>query len=251
MRWIGAIALGVALSPALARAQAPANCSAPADMSDSWPVAAPAKEGLDPKLIWDIGRSLQKLQGAYPNGVVIVRHGTLVYEHYFVGGIEYGADTLHDVRSISKSVVALLVGIAFDRGWLDSLDAPVFSFFSEDADLSTPDKGRITLRDLLTMRSGLEWPESAVSYNNPSNVARQMGGASDPYRFVLGQPLAATPGTVWNYNSGGVALLGDILMKVSHKPLDKFAKEALFDPLGIRDWEWGRSPVSAGAKIPH
>lgn len=242
MRPIAALALCLTLSPVSAGAAAPSNCGAPTATANGSPVASPAKEGLDPNLICAIGPTLENLQGADPNGVVVVRHNTLVYEHYFVGGIEYGADTLHEVRSITKSVIALLVGVALDRGWLKSLDDRVFSYFPEDADLRTPDKDRITLRDLLTMTSGIEWPESAVSYNNASNIERRMGLASDPYRFVLGQPLAAKPGSVWNYNSGGVELLGDILMKVSRQPVDKFAKQALFEPLGISDWEWARAP---------
>jgi CubicO group peptidase (beta-lactamase class C family) len=114
-------------------------------------------------------------------------------------------------------------------------------FFPDYADLRTPGKDRVTLADLLSMTSGLAWPESATSYNDPSNIVRQMVGAAHPYPFVLARPLVATPGTVWNYNSGGVELLGYILQKVSHRPLDKFAKQALFDPLGITDWQWQRS----------
>jgi CubicO group peptidase (beta-lactamase class C family) len=123
-----------------------------------------------------------------------------------------------------------------------NINAPVFSFFPQYADLRTPDKNRITLRDLLPMTSGLDWPERAVSYNNPSNIVHQMARAPNSYGFVLKQPLAATPGTVWNYDGGGVELRGAILQKVSGRPLDQFAKETLFDPLGITDWVWGRMP---------
>jgi CubicO group peptidase (beta-lactamase class C family) len=229
-------------SPALASAAVPRNCGAPAAMSDGWRVAAPRKEGLDAKLICTIGLTLEKMRDVDPNGVVVVRRGVLVYEHYFVGGIEYAPDTLHAMNSITKSIVAILTGIAFDRGWLKSLDAPVFSFFPQDTDLRTPEKDRITLRDLLTMTSGLAWPEHAVPYKNPGNIVRRMGANAHPYHFVLAQPFAATPGSVWHYNSGGVELLGAILQKVSRQPLDRFAKEALFEPLGIRDWQWARSP---------
>jgi CubicO group peptidase (beta-lactamase class C family) len=235
---LAALALGVAPSPGLASAAAPDGCGTPAAMGDAWPVAAAEKEGLDAKLICTIGSTLEKMRDADPNGVVVIRHGVLVYEHYFVAGIEYAPNTLHDVRSITKSIVAILAGIALDRGWLKSLDTPVFSFFPNYADLRTPGKDRITLADLLSMTSGLAWPELATSYNDPSNILRQMIGAAHPYRFVLARPLVATPGTVWNYNSGGVELLGDILQKVSHRPLDKFAKQALFDPLEITDWQW-------------
>jgi CubicO group peptidase (beta-lactamase class C family) len=259
MRWISALALGVALLPLPAIAAAAPACSAPAAMSDGWTVAPPEKEGLDRKMICAIGPRVGSLQQADPNGVVVVRHGALVYEHHFGSnplydallGNDDNATAVHRLASITKSVVALLTGIAFDRGYLESLDTPVFSFFPEYADLRTPDKQRITLRDLLTMTSGLTWPELSVSYSNPSNIeTERLLAAPDPYRFVLQQPLAATPGTVWDYDSGGVDLIGAILREVSRRPLDQFAKEALFDPLGIKDWAWNvlknGDPFAAG-----
>jgi CubicO group peptidase (beta-lactamase class C family) len=238
MRMIVMLALSLLPSLACAGDATPPTCGAPAAMSDGWSVAAPANEGLNPNLICNIGVSLEETQGADPNGVVVVRHGTLVYEHYFAGG---DANSVHGVASVTKSVVALLVGIAFDRGWLKSVDDRALSYLPGDAGLQSQEKDGITLRDLLTMTSGLKWPELAVSYSDPSNIERRMNVASDPYRFVLAQPLSAAPGTGWNYNSGGVELLGDILIKVSHQPLDKFAQQVIFDPLGIRNWAWLRS----------
>jgi CubicO group peptidase (beta-lactamase class C family) len=104
------------------------------------------------------------------------------------------------MESITKGVVALLVGIAFDRGWLKNLDASIFSFLPEYGDLRTPDKNKITLHHLLSMTSGLDWPERAISANNPENIVRRGYIASDPYRFVLERSVEASPGTVWNYN---------------------------------------------------
>jgi CubicO group peptidase (beta-lactamase class C family) len=155
-----------------------------------------------------------------------------------LGEVKFDAGTKHDIRSISKSVTSLLVGIALDRGLLTDLDTPVFSFFPEYDDLRAPEKDRMTLRDLLTMSSGLAWNETSDAYTNPSNTYWQMGIAPRADHFVLAQPLAAPPGTVFNYNTGTVDLLGVILRKVSGKRLDEFAKETLFDPLGIEDWEW-------------
>jgi CubicO group peptidase (beta-lactamase class C family) len=247
MRSIAVLAFAFALLPLPAIAAAGPACSAPAATSDGWRVAPPEKEGLDPKMICAIGPRLESLKQADPNGVVVVRHVALVYEHHFgtnplfdaLLANDDNATAVHRVASITKSVVALLTGIAFDRGYLKSLDTPVFSFFPEYADLRTPDKERITLRDLLTMTSGLTWPELAVSYNNPSNIEDQrLLTAPDPYRFILQQPLAATPGMVWNYDSGGVGLIGAILREVSGRALDRFARQALFDPLGIKDWAW-------------
>jgi CubicO group peptidase (beta-lactamase class C family) len=234
MRPITGMVLAVALFSPVAEA---AEWGAPPNMHDGWEVAAPTQESLDPGLICAIGPRLEKLKDADPNGVVVVRHGVLVYEHYFTGWDEHlgsplaydlhDAATLHDVRSISKSVVALLTGVAFERGWLKDIDAPVLWFFPNYADLRGPDKSRITLRDLLTMTSGLAWSENIVPYGDPSNPWRRMEEAPDPYRFVLEQPIAATPGTMWDYDSGGVELLG------------------------IRHWEWaqfanGNPVASAG-----
>ncbi len=244
MRMIVMLALAVILAPPLACAKVttPQTCDQPAAMSDGWHIAAPEKEGLDPKLMCSIGPSLEKLRGADPDGVVVVRHGALVYEHYFADGTTYGPDTLHGVKSVTKSVVGLLVGIAVDRGWLKSIDDRLSSYVPDDADLQTQGKDTITLRDLLTMTSGLNWPEVAIPYRDPSNIETRKNMALNPYRFILAQPLAETPGTMWNYNSGGVELLGDVLMKVSHESLDKFAQQVLFDPLGITHQAWLSSP---------
>jgi CubicO group peptidase (beta-lactamase class C family) len=247
MRLIAA-ALCVLLVAAVARAGTPAECGAPAAMSDEWPVSPPAQQGLDPELICATGPGLAKRTDAAPHGVVVARNGALVYERYFAAAemygyaVPYNANTPHDIASITKGVVALLIGIALDRGWLSDLDAPIMSVFPEYADLRTPEKDRITLRHLLTMTSGLGWPERAISLDNAANIVRQGGSASDPYRFVLTRPIETTPGTAWNYNSGGVWLLGQILRKVSGKPIEEFAEEALLEPLGIQEEVWDRFP---------
>src|SRR5437762_12069495 len=212
MRWIGSAALCVALLTAVARAGTSADCDAPAAMSDDWAVSTPAQQGLDPKLICAIGPSLAELKGADPHGVVVARRGVLVYEQYFegddmrgstwIGIAPHDANTLHNMESITKSVIALLVGIAFDRGLLKNLDAPIFSFFPEYGDLRTPEKDQITLRHLLSMPSGLDWPERAISVNSPANIIRQGYRTSDAYRFVLERSDEVTPVTTCAFDGG-------------------------------------------------
>jgi len=107
-------------------------------------IAAPAQEGFNPEGICTLGSRLAALKGADPHGVVVVRHGTLVYEAYFPGDdqrwpehhwneplpeMAHDARTKHDLQSITKSVTALLVGIAIDLGKLKTLDAPMSRFF--------------------------------------------------------------------------------------------------------------------------
>jgi CubicO group peptidase (beta-lactamase class C family) len=245
MRRIGTLMLAIVLAPLIALAAMAADCPKPTDLGDGWTVTAPEQEGLDPALICGIGPRLEALKEAQAHGIVIARHGRLIYEHYFagkdqrlgmsLGDVSFDAGTKHDIRSISKSVTSLLVGIALDRDLRTDLDPPVFSFFPEYADLRTPEKDRMTLRHLLTM---LAWDETSVAYTNPSNTHWQMGIAPRSDHFVRAQPLAAQPGEVFNYNTGTANLLGLILRKISGKRLDVFAKETLFDPLGIEDWDW-------------
>jgi CubicO group peptidase (beta-lactamase class C family) len=242
--------LGIVLGAVVAAAEPSGSCGNIPDLDDGWKVAAPAQEGLDPDIVCGLGFRLGTLKDADAHGVVVVRHGALVFEAYFAGedqrwpeqhwkeplvATSHDARTKHDLQSITKSVVGLLVGIALDRGMLKTLDMSVLSFFPDYADLGTPDKQRITVRDLLTMRTGLYW-----QYKPYLSMARQMDAASDPFRFVLAQPMVGTPGKDWRYNNGTVELVGAVLHKATGVPLDQFAKQALFDPLGIEDWEWGK-----------
>jgi CubicO group peptidase (beta-lactamase class C family) len=99
------------------------------------------------------------------------------------------------------------------------------------------------------MSSGLAWVENTVPFNDPANSYRQMEMAPVADYFILAQPVAAPPGEVFNYNTGTADLLGVILHKVSGKRFDEFAKETLFNPLGIEDWDWegfsGFNPAAA------
>jgi CubicO group peptidase (beta-lactamase class C family) len=178
----------------------------------------------------------------------VVRHGKLVFEHYLsgsdeawgrpIGNIAFGPEVRHDLRSVTKSVIALLLGIAIDRGLIKGIDEPVLSFFPEYADLRTPEKDRITLRHLVTMSAGLEWHELDIPYSNAANSYSRMDAASDPCRFTLEQAVVAPPGDTWNYNSGGTEVIAAVLRKAAGKPFEDFARELLFGPLGITDVEW-------------
>jgi CubicO group peptidase (beta-lactamase class C family) len=242
--------LGVMLAPLAAQVAMATHCGSPVDLHDGWSLATPEQQGLDPDMICGIGTRLEGWREADAHGVVVVRHGAIVYEDYLAGNdlrwpernwgeplanMTHDASTKHDLQSITKSVVALLVGIALDRGLITKNDVPILALFPELADLREASRDRITLRDLLTMTAGLRWP-----WKPYLSMARQMDAARDPYRFVLEQPVVNEPGTTWHYNNGSAELAGAIVSKVTGRPLDQFAKETLFDPLGIADWEWGR-----------
>jgi CubicO group peptidase (beta-lactamase class C family) len=238
-------ALLVAGSPAMA--QTSPDCPAPAKLDDGWVTSQPQTQGLDPSLICGIGARLGAWKDADVHAIVIVRHGTLVYERYFagedqnwgkrLGRVAYDATMVHDLRSVTKSLTSLVVGIALDRGWIKSLDAPVLSFFPDYADLRSPEKERITLQHFLMMSTGLEWDET-IPYSNPENSENKLYEAADPYRFVLERPVAEPPGTVFNYVTGAPTLIGAVLHKATGKQIDQLEQQNLFDPLGIKQAEW-------------
>jgi len=244
-----ALALLAILLPRVARA---AQCEAPQASDDGWAVAAPASMGFDPDRLCALVPRLEAWTEADIHAVLVVRHGTLVFEHYFagaderwgtsLGNVTYASDVRHDARSITKSVTALVLGITLGRGMIKGdLDTPVFDLLPEYADLRTPEKARITLRHLLTMSAGLEWDES-IPYSDPRNSEIQMDFAPDPVRFVLSRPVAVPAGEVYNYSGGSATLIAAILKRATRRSLDAQARNLLFAPLGITDVEWIRDP---------
>ena len=105
-----------------------------------------------------------------------------------VENVTFDADTLHNIKSATKSVASLAFGIAIDRGLIRSVNEPIFSFFPELSDLRSPEKDRIQLVHALTMTMGLKWVE-AIPDNEDDNDEERMHMASDPCRYVLGLPV--------------------------------------------------------------
>ena len=243
-----AASAAVAQTQQLATGQRNLACGSPASIGDGWPTATPESVGLDGERLCGIAARLKETE-ANVHAVIIVRHGKMVFEQYFPGYDEpwgmgegrhdFDATTKHDMRSISKSVVSLLVGTAIDRELIKSADEPVVKFFPDYSALKTAGWDNITLRHLLTMSSGMQWDENRA-WKDPQNDEPHLGNEADPFRYVLSKPIAAPPDIVWNYNGGGTDLLGNIIERVSGKSLEAFAREVLFTPLGISDWEWMR-----------
>jgi CubicO group peptidase (beta-lactamase class C family) len=215
-----------------------------------WKTASPGETGFAPEL----EASFEKLQAAgrlkNVHGVVALRHGQIVFERYMagtdaswgrsLGQVTFQADTLHDLRSVTKSIVGLLYGIALAGGHVPALDQPLFPQFSEYPELaSDPARAPIKVMHALTMTLGLEWNED-LPYSDPANSEIAMERASDRYRYILSRPVLGPPGEGWIYSGGDVALLARLIEKGTGQDLATFAKAALFEPLGITNMEWAR-----------
>lgn len=233
--------------------------AAAAQPADDWPVAEPGSAGFAPDAAAQLDAAFDRGELPDLHAVLVARHGKLVLERYFegtdeswgtpLGHVRFGPETRHDLRSISKSVVGLLYGIALERGLVPGVDAPVLERFPDYADLGADvRRGRIRVRHALTMTMGTAWDES-LPYTDRRNSEIAMERSRDRYRYVLARPMVAEPGERWNYNGGATALLGHLIAAGSGKTLLAFAREHLFEPLGISqvDWASGADGVHAAA----
>mgnify|MGYP003353220988 FL=1 len=208
---------------------------------------APAAAGFRPDLGARLGEEVAAgtIEGIH--GLLVLRGGRLAFEHYAEGdderwgeplpGRRHGPDLIHDVRSVTKSIISLLYGIARERGLVPPVTARLLDLFPHYPDLAAdPLKRRMTVAHALTMRLGLAWKED-LAYSDPENGERQMEAAPDRYRNVLERPMVHRPGAVWNYCGGATALLGHLIAKGAGLRLEAYASEVLFAPLGISDFE--------------
>ncbi len=195
------------------------------------------------------------------HAVLASQNGRVVLEAYFsgedqawgtpLGSVSFGPSSLHDLRSVTKSIVSLLYGIALEREMVPPPQARLLDAFPEHADLaSDPVRARWTISNAFNMRLGTEWNE-ALPYTDPANSEIQMENAPDRVRFVLDRAIVARPGTTWSYNGGATALIGEIIARGAGVALDVFAQDALFAPLGITEQEWlgGRDGASAASGL--
>jgi CubicO group peptidase (beta-lactamase class C family) len=242
---------GAALAPLTALAvyaDPPDRCGIPVARDDGWPIASVNEDKLiDRDALCRMGDRLAA-SSANVHAILVARGGRLPFERYFKGTDEidgwlvektFHVDTLHNIKSATKSVAALAIGIAIDRGLIRSVNEPIFSFFPELSDLRSAEKDRIQLVHLLTMSMGLKWVE-AIPSNEGDNDEVRMHTAPDPCRYVLGLPVIAPAGQEFFYNTGALTLLSTIMRKATGRPLDEFAREALFGPTGITEFEWTR-----------
>lgn len=228
----------------------------PKQTDDGWETASLDEVGMNKEMLGELIERIDSKEIKNVHGILIVKDGKLAFEEYFAGytfaysgpwssvlnfrgeRTDFGIDTPHNLASVTKSFTSALVGIAIDRGYVQDVDEPVFSYFPKYSYLRNEQKDRITLEHLLTMTSGLEWNELEVWLGNMEHDVVKLFLVPDPLGYILAKPVVTEPGTAWYYNGGGVCVLGEVIRKASGMRMDDFAERYLFGPLGITDYEW-------------
>ncbi len=188
---------------------------------------------------------LEKMQAAIRDqqlplhSLLIIHHGVIVSETYYES---YGQKTRHTLYSVTKSFIATLVGIALDQGKLKSVEQRVLDLLPGKTFLNTDSrKQAMTLRDLLTMSSGLDWVEGDPTY-------QKMYMSPDWVQMVMDLPMTADPGEKFLYCSGCSHILSAVLRQATGQNTLDYAQKYLFRPLGISNltWEADRQGTSIG-----
>ncbi len=234
----------------------------PQTMKDGWATGHIKDSGVSLQPMKQLVEDLDK----YPlnvHSVLVIKNDKLIFEEYFkgmdqrrgksLGEVEFGPETLHDQRSVTKSFTSALMGIAIEKD-LIKLDDKIFKFFPKDKDLNKGQKKDITIEHLLTMSSGLEWDEETYPYSDDRNSETAMDYSESSTRYVLEQKVVTKPGEKFEYCGGCTMLLAGAIQHVTGKKMDKWAEQVLFAPLGIDQYEWlqhddGHPTAASGLRL--
>ena len=195
----------------------------------------PEDVGMDSAVL-EGARTYAFAEGRNTQGVVVVRRGTIVAEWY---DPRRDASSRGASWSMAKSFTSALVGIAIDRGEIPSVDEPMTTYIPE---WEGTDKEGMRLRDVLEMASGLEWNEdyNPAEASGSDIIEMVLDSSGSLLSVVLDNPVTAPPGTRFNYSSGDTMLLSRVIAVATGMPAGDYAREHLFEPMGVSDGAWWR-----------
>jgi len=224
-----------------------------------WTVSTPEKQNMNSSCIEEMYDFIQDNESDFQS-ILIIRNGYIVEEAYLFQFIRYSSagyvapfddyilDQIHDgkhaIWSCTKSVTSLLIGIAIDKGFIESVDQTLFEIFPDKwkPSYGNETKKTISIEHLLTMTSGLEWDELTDGFELWPNDSYTLD-------YVLNKPLVHKPGTNFTYSTGAIQLLSSIIQNRTGMKTSEFARQYLFEPIGIQgsDWEWAEATWQWGS----
>jgi CubicO group peptidase (beta-lactamase class C family) len=233
------------------RAWARYRSTVPEAVDDGWETASLSSVGLSEEPVTRMMDSLRAGRFREVHSVLIVRDHRLVHEAYFPGHdfgygsanflgpyVEWNRNRPHNTHSATKSIISTLMGLAIDDGFVPDEEERVFDYFPDYAEYAVGGKEAITVRDMLTMTSGLEWPEWTTPVGGGLSPIEEFNNSPDPIGYVLSRPLVNPPGTVFNYNGGTVNVLCQLVSRAAGTRVEEFAGEHLFWPMGITNFRF-------------
>lgn len=204
--------------------------------TQGWQISSPEEQGIKSQALAEMMEYIKK-NSFNIDSVLIVRNGYVVLDAYFY---PYAKGQKHIIHSCTKSIMSALIGIAIDKGYIQNVDQPITHFFPDKAFANVDDlKKSITLENMLMMTSGLKCRDSYL-YRRVGLF--EMRNSNDWARYVLGLPMAETPGDKFEYCNGVSYLLSVIIQNTTKMKTLDFARKHLFKPLGINDIDWETSP---------
>lgn len=251
-----AVAPLVACAPEAAAVQWP---------GEQWPSSTPAAQGIDPAAVDSLVQDLQAGEYGLVDAFMLIRNGFVVADYRFAHdydsiaaqydttNYQYNYDhpawhpylrnsELHTLQSVTKSVTSAALGIAIGEGLLGDVQTRVMPVFSQYEPYTTDArKDATTLEDFLTMRSGIEWNTDGP-YGSGVHSTDLLEASDEWIRYVLDQPTDTTPGSIFEYNDGVSVLLGKILWEATGQRADEWARDRLFEPIGITEFYWKITP---------
>jgi len=193
--------------------------------ADGWETVAPEEVGIKSDILAELDAYARDSMPPI-RGILIVRHGRVAFERYYIG---CSAETYHSVNSITKSVLSALVGIAFRRGFLATVELPLVEVFPELANVDDdPRKQTLTLRHLLTMTGGF----TTAGLNQPLQANMPLD-VPNLIEWAFARPLDATPGERFQYDDLSCHLVSVLLSRLTGMSAAAFAEQELFARLGI------------------
>jgi CubicO group peptidase (beta-lactamase class C family) len=164
--------------------------------------------------------------------LIVCRNDTIVAEEYYY--YNNCPDSIKNIMSVTKTFTGTLIGLAIDRGYIESVDDPIGKYLTGIVNFTDDIKPAITIDQLLKMSFGHAWNGTSVS----SLFEECFFESDDILQFIIDLPLINTPGTVFNYSDGASHLLSAIITEATGMNTIDFAEQNLFDPLGITDFYW-------------
>jgi CubicO group peptidase (beta-lactamase class C family) len=211
--------------------------------TEGWMNSTPEEQEMDSVILEEMIDHIAE-EDLDVHSVIVVRHGYIVLEEYpdpWQGvSRTQSFNGTHFLYSATKSFSSSLIGIAIDKGYIDNTSQIMLSFFPNHTIANLDErKERVTLRDLLTMRSGLPWDDQSAPFNSPDNDVYQLNfNSSGGVQYVLDLPMEYEPDEVFHYNTGASHLLSGIVEETTGISTLDFAAEHLFSPLGIDPYYW-------------